>query len=99
MSLPSSEKQPRVTLTGRVGAVEFGATQRGQPRLTFPLAVHPDPDTTEWHKILAFGERAQKLKGELTTGQLVEVIGYLHINEYNGTAVEEIYATVVRKPK
>ena len=97
---PPPEKR-RVVLTGRVGATPaFRTTPKGQTIAQFPLGVHPAPDVTEWHTILAFGERAEQLRGTLTKGEPVEVIGYQHertIKSRNGQTklVTEIYATAV----
>ena len=74
----------------------FGATPKGQPKLTFQLGEHPDPDHTVWHRVVAFGDRAVSLRSWLTPGELVEVVGYQHLNEYRGKTTEEIYASNVR---
>ncbi len=98
-----AEAKRRVTLVGRVGAVPaFGTTPKGQPKLTFPLAVHPDSETTEWHTVLAFGKRAEQLRGQVKKGDAVEVVGYVHTSEVRGRdgkpkTVAEIYAAAVRK--
>jgi single-stranded DNA-binding protein len=63
--------------------------------------VHGEDGKTTWHTILAFGERAEKLKDSLTKGQLVEVVGYLHVKEKpirggRVKRIEEIYSVVVK---
>ena len=65
------------------------------------MGVHPTPETTEWKTILAFGKRADALRGALRKGQQVEVIGYVHTREvlgHTGTprTIEEIYAVAIR---
>ena len=99
---PQPEKR-RVVLTDRVGAAPaFRTTPKGQTIAQFPLGVHPDSETTEWHTILAFGERAEQLRGTLRKGEQVEVIGYVHTRTIRGKdgksrTVEEVYASAVRK--
>ena len=99
---PQQEKR-RVVLAGRVGAVPtFRTTPKGQTIAQFPLGVHPDPETTAWHTVLAFGKRAEELRGQLRKGEQVEVIGYVHARNLRGKdgqprTVEEVYASVVRK--
>lgn len=99
---PQAEAQPRLTLAGQVGATpEFHTTPKGTLVARFPLAVHHEDNTTSWHTVLAFGERAQKLKGSLQKGQQVEVVGYVHTREIRtqggGTRpVQELYAVVVK---
>jgi hypothetical protein len=100
---PAQEKE-RVTLRGRVGkAPLFRMTaRRGMLIGSFPLGTHPDLETTIWHSILVFGDRAQKLKEKgVTRGQEIEVVGYPHervITSRNGGSktVTEIYATAIR---
>ena len=70
-SSPQPEKR-RVVLAGRVGAAPaFRTTPKGQTIAQFPLGVHPEPYTTVWHTILAFGERAEQLRGQLKKGEQV----------------------------
>ena len=92
-----------MVLAGRVGAVPaFRTTPKGQLIAQFPLGVHPEPDVTEWHTVLAFGKRAEELRGNLRKGEPVEVIGYVHTRTIRGKdgksrTVEEVYASAVRK--
>ena len=103
-SSAQQEREPRLTVHGRVGsAPTFRTTAKGQLLARFPLGVHPSPETTTWYSILAFGARAEKLRDatKLVKGQEVEVMGYLHTREAmnrKGTrqTVEEIYAVAVR---
>lgn len=84
-------------MAGRVGRPPvFGATPKGQPKLTFQLGEHPDPEHTIWHRVVAFGERAVAARAWLTAGELVEVVGYRHVNEFKGKTTTEIYASNVR---
>ena len=99
---PQPERQ-RVTISGRVGdQPRFRLSAKTKQTIaTFPLGVHPAPDTTEWKTILAFGKRADALRGTLRTGQQVEVVGYVHTREVLGRTgtprtIEEIYAVAVR---
>ena len=97
-------EQRRVTLTGRVGrAPRFDTTPRGDPRAVFPLATHPTPETTEWVRVVAVRERAEKLRA-LTKGAEIEVIGYQqtkHRRTKDGqlTPYQEVTVVVVRTPK
>lgn len=109
-SAPSSaERQPqdereRVTLHGRVGkAPTFRTTaKRGVLIGSFPLGTHPDWDTTIWHTILMFDNRARALQEKnLAVGEEVEVVGFPHKREIETPTgekktVTEIYATAVR---
>lgn len=102
---PAQEQEKeRVTIRGRVGkAPVFRMTaRRGMLIGSFPLGTHPDLETTVWHSVLVFGDRAQKLQEKgVTRGQEIEVVGYPHereiINRTGGKkTVTEIYATVIR---
>jgi single-stranded DNA-binding protein len=67
----------------------------------FPLAEHHEENRTTWHQVVAFGPRAEKLKGMLTKGQVIEVIGYLHERQVRGRdgktkTVQEVYAAVIK---
>ena len=96
------EQRRRVELSGNIGREPvFGRTPKGQPKVEFMLAVHPDPETTTWHKVVAFEKLAPKLQGVIHRGTAVEVIGYVHQKQRTTKAgtvepYEEIYATVVR---
>jgi len=106
---PPAEQQPqdereRVTLHGRVGkAPTFRTTaKRGVLIGSFPLGTHPDLETTVWHTILMFDNRARMLQEKnLAVGEEVEVVGFPHKREIQTPAgesktVTEIYATAVR---
>lgn len=107
---PSQESKPskaqeakeRLALLGRVGATpSFRTTPKGTLVARFPLAVHEAENKTTWHTILAFGERAEKLKESLEKGNQVEVIGYRHTREARTKdgrtkTVEEIYGVVFK---
>ncbi|MCX4820240.1 single-stranded DNA-binding protein [Streptomyces sp. NBC_01142] len=84
-----AERQ-RVKLVGRLRRTP-SVRENASGKLVgkFPLAVHLEDGTTQWHNILAFGERAAALKtrmeaGELVKGNEIEVVGYLHAREYQG---------------
>ena len=100
--LATPEQRRRVELSGNIGREPvFGRTPKGQPKVEFMLAVHPDPDTTTWHKVVAFEKLAPTLQGVIHRGTAVEVIGYVHQKQRTTKAgglepYEEIYATVVR---
>lgn len=105
--IPNRIEHERVTLVGRIGYTpKFRETSKGTLVGTFALAVHPEPGVTTWHKIVVFGERAQKMRdGALSKGDEVEVIGYEHTKTCTDakTGQEkqevELYAAVVKKPR
>ncbi len=100
----ASDETPRVTLRGRLGAEPHfrTTTRRGELVASFPLGTHPDSETTEWHPIMAFGERAKRLQEHpLAKGQLVEVVGYVHervgrTRSGDTKITKQIYATAIR---
>lgn len=100
-SEPQQAKERRA-LMGRVGATpSFRTTPKGTLVARFPLAVHEENNTTTWHTILAFGERAEKLKESLKKGDAVEVIGYKHVRDTKTRdgktkTIEEIYGVVFK---
>ena len=95
-------KDERLQLRGRAGTEPvFRSTRNGIAIARFPLAVRDGAGETSWHTVVAFGDRAERLRGSLSRGQAVEVIGYLHEREArtrNGgrRRVQELYATVIR---
>jgi Single-strand binding protein family len=101
---PENEKSERVTLVGRVGTEpRFRTTKAGALVGTFPLAVHDEERKTSWHTIVAFKDRAEKLKGVASKGAEVEVVGYVHTSEYtDNTGItkerREVWASVVKSP-
>ncbi len=96
-----AEKQ-RVKLLGRVGREPVFRTTRNDVLIArFPVAVREDDDSTTWHQVLAFNERAKKLAGTLTKGQMVEIVGYQHERKTKTTdgktkTVQEVYAAVIK---
>lgn len=99
------EENERVTIRGRVGKEAHFRTsgRRGVLIGSFPLGEHPDLETTIWHTVVLFGDRAAKLKEKgLTAGQEIEVVGYVHERQIKGSdsekskTVKEIYATAIR---
>jgi len=98
------EENERVTLRGRVGrAPTFRTTaKRGVLIGSFPLGTHPDLETTVWHTILMFDNRARMLQEKnLTPGEEIEVVGFPHKREIQtprgeNKTVTEIYATAIR---
>ena len=104
---PDGDKErERVRLAGRLGAdPRFRETRNGVLVGSFPIAVRQEDGSTRWETVVAFQERAAKLRGEggPRKGQHVEVIGYRHRREQptkDGTVrvVEEVYAVVVKAP-
>jgi single-stranded DNA-binding protein len=101
------DDQERVNLLGRIGhAPQYRTTPKGTLVASFSLGVHPEPGQTDWHRIVLFGDRAEKLREKgLGKGDEVQVVGYPHererTNQQTGETktVTEIYAAVVKKPK
>lgn len=97
---PDPERE-RIELSGRAGAdPTFRTTPNGTLVGRFPLAVHETENTTTWHQIVAFNARAESLKGVVSRGAAVDIVGYLHRREVpaaEGTSrtVTEIYAASV----
>lgn len=92
----------RLTLRGRAGTEPaFRATRNGTPIARFPLAVRDDAGATAWHTVVAFGERAERIRRDVHRGDVVEVVGYLHERSARTRGgeprvVHEVYAAVVR---
>lgn len=107
-SAQESAENVRVNVTGRLGGDPQFRTLPEKNTLvaSFSVAQHPEPDTTVWHNVVVFGERAEQVQqrfesGELKKGVEVEVVGYVHHRERptkdGGTRiVEEIYAAAVK---
>jgi hypothetical protein len=101
----SSTEQERVSLSGRVGAdPTFRTTPKGTLVARFSLAVHLQENQTQWQQIVAFNQRAERLKESLKKGQSVQVIGYQHSREAptrdGGTrTISEIYAVTITSPR
>lgn len=101
----TSETQPRTSLRGRLGsAPRFRTTPKEVLIARFPLAVYvPETDSTTWHKIVAFGERALRLQAdELRKGELVSVVGYEHertVTDKAGNERKEVelFAAVIKR--
>jgi hypothetical protein len=96
------EQRERLTLSGRVGQnPRFKTTQKGTLVAQFPIAVRDDDQQTTWHRVVAFGDRAEKVRETVQRGQAVEVVGYRHTRTSRArdgkeTTIEEVYATVIR---
>ena len=95
-------KAERLTLRGRAGTdPTFRTTRNGTSIVRFPLAVRDEAGETAWHTVVAFGDRAERLRGVLHRGGVVEVVGYLHERSARTRGgqprvVRELYAAVVR---
>jgi single-stranded DNA-binding protein len=86
---------------GRLGTeVKFKVTPKGLLVASFPLGIHEDDGRTTWETVLAFGDRAEKLRDTLTRGQQAHVVGYRKERTYTGRdgrerTVREFYSTAV----
>ncbi|MGE0229252.1 MAG: single-stranded DNA-binding protein [Dehalococcoidia bacterium] len=96
-----NERAERVRLSGRLGAdVSFRTTKGGSTVARFPLGVTGEGGEASWHQVVAFGARAERLRGRLTKGHQVEVVGYWHDREARTRGgrvqlVRELYAAAV----
>ncbi len=89
--LGGREKGERVELAGYVaGTPWFGTDRRGVPTCIFPLATHPEPDTTVTWRVRAKRERAERLRGNIRRGDAVVVVGYLHQEVFTREDVERV---------
>jgi single-stranded DNA-binding protein len=103
----SEADRQRVTLVGRLGyAPKFRTTPKGTLVGSFSLGAHPEQGKTEWHQVVTFGSRAEKLQeAAFGKGDEVQVVGYPHERERTDKktgetkTVTEIYAAVVKTPK
>jgi hypothetical protein len=96
-------ERERVVLKGRLGKrVRYSTTPRGVRRAEFNLATAVDEETTAWHTVLAFRERAERLQqANPQKGQYLEVIGYRDVIDRkdqhgNTKQVERIIAAHIR---
>jgi hypothetical protein len=98
----SKREQERLTVSGRVGAEPtFRTTANGVLVARFPVAVHHDDESTTWETVVAFGGKAEGLRGALQKGQMIQVIGYVHDRQVTTRAgdvktVREVYAAAVK---
>lgn len=101
---PAEQARTRVALSGRLGAdPNFRTTPAGTLIARFPLAVHEADKTTTWYPVLAFNDRAEKLRGLLKRGDPVSVVGYIHERDAKTKdgqphKVTELYAVTVTPP-
>ena len=102
---PNEDKErARVRLAGRLGTdPRFRETRTGVLVGSFPIAVPQDDGSTRWETVVAFKERAAKLRGDggPKKGRHVEVIGSRRCREQptrdgKVRVVEEVYAVVVK---
>jgi hypothetical protein len=103
-AVPGKERQPRIEVFGNVGtSPRFRTTASGKDVLEFSIAEHPDKETTAWHNIVAFDQRARDLRETLQKGEAVGIIGYPHERVIPGKdgkpdrTVREIYMTGVKR--
>jgi hypothetical protein len=96
-----SAEQERVSLSGRVGSdPTFRTTPKGTLVGRFPLAVHGEDSSTTWYPVLAFNQRAERLRDSVHKGEAVRVVGYVHERETRTRAgdtrkIQEIYAVTI----
>ena len=101
---PSAERpeQERLTFLGRVGSnIAFRTTAKGVLVARFPMAVRMENGDTTWETVIAFGDKAEKLRDSVQRGDAIEIVGYAHAREVqrrdgSNRTVREIYAAVVK---
>ena len=102
---PPNAEQERVTFSGRAGSnPTLRTTPKGTLIARFPLAVHGPGNTTTWFPVLAFNQRAERLKEIVSRGAALHVTGYLHSRETRSRdgstrTIQEIYAVTVTSPQ
>ena len=93
----------KVTLIGRVGSdPELRATQSGKSVCSFSLATNESymdkdgnrQDSTEWHKITAWGKLAEICKDYLEKGKLIYIEGKIRTSSYEKDG-EKRYSTEI----
>lgn len=94
--------QERLTFLGRVGSnIAFRTTAKGVLVARFPMAVRTDDGETTWETVIAFGDKAERLRDSVQRGDPIEIVGYAHAREVqrrdgSSRTVREIYAAVVK---
>jgi len=78
-------------------------TPKGTLVARFSLAVHGPDNSTTWFPVLAFNQRAERLKDFVKRGMPLNVVGYLHTREGKSrdgqpTQIREVYAVTVTTP-
>jgi single-stranded DNA-binding protein len=92
-------------LAGRVGAdPTFRTTPKGTLVGRFSLAVHGPDHATTWFPVVAFNQRAERLRDSVKRGVAVNVVGYVHSRETGSRdgsprTIREIYAVSVTPPR
>lgn len=95
-------QQERLTFLGRVGSnIAFRTTAKGVLVARFPMAIRMDDGETTWETVIAFGDKAEKLRDSVQRGDPIEIVGYAHAREVqrrdgSNRTVREIYAAVVK---
>ena len=99
-----SEGLNRVTLIGNLGQdPEVRSTQGGQPVLNMRLATSERfkdksgefRESTEWHSVVMFGARAQKLGSFLGKGSRICVEGRIQTRSWEGKDGSKRHATEI----
>ena len=103
-SAEQRERQPRVKITGRLGA-DPHYEQSGKSGLIarFPLAEQTTEEQASWHRVYSTGTRAERVQAlGLGKGDKVKVDGYRQEREYrkkDGSTVKQevVFAVHVKK--
>lgn len=98
------ERQPRVKITGRLGAApHFDTSPKSGLIARFPVAENTGEEHVTWHWVYSTGERAQRIQdAQLDKGTKVKVDGYRQtgdIRRKDGTMEKQevVFAVHVKK--
>ncbi len=98
------ERQPRVKITGRLGAdPHFEESSKSGVIARFPVAEQTSEEQATWHRVYSTGKSAEKIRNaNLTKGDTVRVDGYQQERDYrkrDGTTIKQgvVFAVHVKK--
>ena len=90
-----------VTLIGRVGKdVEFFDRGAGVAKFTVATSERRKSgseyvESTEWHRIVAFGNTATFARDWIRKGQLLTIVGKIHYDSYENKEGQKVYTTEI----
>ncbi len=92
----------RATLIGRVGKdPDFRVTAGGTPMAKFTLATSEKRkdasgqlvESTEWHRLTAWGRSAEVIRDYVHKGDLLYIDGRIHYDSYENKEGQKVYTT------
>lgn len=88
-----------VTLIGRLGQdAEQRSTAGGTPVSNFSLATSKKikgQESTQWHRVICFGNLSEKLTPYLTKGKQIAVTGEIQYRNYENKHGQKVYVTEI----